>query len=170
MKSLESIPVDTYRARSQSSSVPSEAYTPSSLEEHLEKKHRRELSESSSMKVPLTPSTTASNSPANFNKTLLVNSQDKGLDCINEQEASRSDDSSTESERDRMRQQQMLSQQNMRNSQYVRGHGDGSVCGSSHHSLVSSHSGMQGYPHSLSYSDPKHLYTVTPRLRVEVST
>lgn len=169
---MESLPADSYRARSQSSSVPSEGYTPSSLDEHLDKKHRRELSEGSSIKAPITPSTTASNSPANF-KATLINSQDKGLDSINEREGSRSDDSGTESERDRMRQQQRL-QHNIRNSSYSsRGHGDGSVCGSSHHSLVSSgsHSGLHGYPHILNYSDPKHLYTVTPpgqRLRNEV--
>lgn len=177
-KSVESIPADSFRARSQSSSVPSEAY--GSLNEGLDKKHRRESSVTSFMKSPITPSTTASNSPANF-KTTFMSSQDKSLPmgCINELEVARSDDSSTESERDRVRQQQVLSQQNIMNyQQHMRGHGDGSACGSSHHSLVSSgsHLGplhMQAYPHALNYSDPKHLYTITSpgkRFRAEVGT
>lgn len=167
-KSLDSLPADQYRARSQTSSVPSDNYTPSLDEHYLEKKHKRELSECSSVglgKVTITPSTTASNSPANFNnKAHFINSQEKGLDCINELETSRSDDSGTESERDRIR-QQMLSQQNIMNSQYVRGYADGSVCCSSHHSLVSSSGppSAQLYPHShsLSYSDPKHLHAIS---------
>lgn len=170
-KSSDSIPVDRYRARSQSSSLPSVRYTPS-LEENC-KKHRRELSESSSMgvgKVMITPSTTASNSPSNFSKAHFLNSQEKGLDSITELElVSRgSDDSGTESERDRMRQQQQrayqqklmsaspCSRNNMINYQYVqsggmddhhcvRGHADGSVCGCSHQSLVSSGQHSIGY-------------------------
>lgn len=172
---MDSIPAtDPQRARSQSSSLPSGNYTPSLDENYVERKHKRELSECSSIgisKITITPSTTASNSPANFQKGNF-NSQDKGLDCINELEGTHSDDSGTESERDRIKQQQMLSQQNRLNSQHVRGRADGSVCCSSHHSLVSSgsHSGQMMYSY-LNYSDPKHLYTVTSpgrRHRAEV--
>ncbi len=140
---MPSLPGEQYRARSQSSV--SVNYTPT-LDEHehyMGRRHKRELSECSSVgvsKMTITPSTTASNSPLNFAKNHLMTSQDK-LDCIAELETTRSDDSGTESERDRMRQQQMMLHQekmNMINSRLVRGHADGSVCGSSHHSLVSS--------------------------------
>ena len=122
-----------------------------SLNEHEhygERRHRRELSECSSVgfsKMTITPSTTASNSPLNFPKAHLMNSQDKSLDCITELETTRSDNSGTESERDRLRQHQQQKQQIMMQPEKLnminrleRGHADGSVCGSSHHSLVSS--------------------------------
>lgn len=203
-RSSDSIPVEQYRARSQSSSAPSEnIYTPS-LDEHFKRKHHREVSECSSMGVSkgiITPSTTASNSPSNFYKAQFLNSQDKGLDSITELEmASRgSDDSSTESERDRLRQQHLrayeqkimnaspCSRNNMINHQYVqkglddvhhqqqqqcvRGHADGSVCGSSHQSLVGSSRQSLGYHTSLGshqsmvypYQDPKHHRPPTKR-------
>lgn len=176
-QSSDSLPthIEQFRARSESSSQPSEGYTPS-LEEY--KKHKRELSECSSIgmtKAMITPSTTASNSPANFSKSQFINSQDKSLDCINELElASRgSDDSGTESERDRIRRMQQqkammsaspCSHNNMINYQYVqghdpeylRGHADGSLCGSSHHSLASSgHACMHSYP-QLNLPEPRH--------------
>lgn len=150
--------------------MPSETYTPSSLDEHfMGKKHKRELSECSSIgvsKVTITPSTTASNSPSNFSKAHFINnSEEKGLDRIIELElVSRgSDDSGTESERDRLRHQEQRAQHklmsasrnNVMNYQYVRGHADGSVCGSSHHSLVSNgHPSMVAYP-PMTCSDPK---------------
>lgn len=178
-QSSDSLPTNI-RARSESSSQPSEVYTPS-LEEY--KKHKRELSECSSIgmtKAMITPSTTASNSPANFSKSHLINSQDKSLDCINELELTSrgSDDSGTESERDRIRHHQQRMQQqkammnaspcshnNMINYQYVqahdpeylRGNADGSLCGSSHHSLASS--GHPSYMHSypqLNFPQPRH--------------
>lgn len=165
----DSIAVEQIHARSQSSSVPSINYTPS-MDEHY-KKHKRELSDGSSVyvgKPPITPSTTASNSPSNFSKSQFLNSQDKGLGSITELGSRGSDDSGTESERDRLRHQQQLQQQkvyqqklmsaspcsrnNMINSQFVqdgvhcvRGHADGSLCAGSHQSLVSSSHQSIGY-------------------------
>lgn len=165
-KSLDSVQVDHYRARSQSSSVPSESYTPS-LDEHvMDRKHKRELSESSSIgvsKLPISPSTTASNSPSNLSK-----GHSQCLHKIAEIEAVHSDDSGTESERDRIRQKHVLheqkmlspSRQNIINAHFVRSPADGCGCGSSHQSLASG-CGMQiVYPGGqLNYSEPKHLHT-----------
>ena len=127
-------------------------------------------------KAMITPSTTASNSPANFSKSHFINSQDKSLECINELELTSrgSDDSGTESERDRIRHHQQRIQQqkammsaspcshnNMINYQYhdaeyLRGHADGSICGSSHHSLTSNGNPyMHSYP-QLNFPQSKH--------------
>lgn len=134
--------VEPYRARSQSSTA-SVTYTPTlDLDDRqhymgMGRKHRRQPSECSIGKGTITPSTTASNSPLNFAKNHLMSSQDKSLDCIAEREGAHSDDSGTESER----QQHMIQHRqkmNMMNTRLERGHADGSVCGSSHHSLVSS--------------------------------
>jgi hypothetical protein len=173
---------DQPRAHSESSSVPSDKYTPS-LEDNY-RKHKRELSEGSSVlgKLPITPSTTASNSPSNFSKAHFLDSQDRGLDSIMELGSQGSNDSGTESERDRVRNQQQLQQQkvnkqklmmaspcsrnNIINYQFVhtddthclRGPADGCLCASSYQSLVGS-----GSHHSLSCSSmqcpeaPKHI-------------
>ena len=188
MKSSGSFQGEMFCGQNENSSLPCENYT-SSLEEI--KKHKRELSECSSVgmsKVTITPCTTASNSPSNFSKSHFLNSQEKGLDSITEIErASRgSNDSGTESERDRLRphHKKLLmsttspcAHNNLLNSQYMqiavqqgqqdgiegegeRGHADGSVCASSYHSLVSS-----GHPSCHSF---KHFQTPSRRLGAEV--